>query len=521
MKYTARQVLEIKAIFLYAVTLFIIAGTAAFFQYISDVTLKDIIAPLVINSTTFVLALTIYLKKKLHKKTNIIPWLLGFITTSVPIIVKYNYGIKYGWTFAAESYNSSILLLVNIIILQLLFNRAIFIICSIYGFLNWIGFLYYAYISGAEFHFYAIVDGKPIHGMVVLREIYFIMLSMILAYIAYKNMSNINEYDTQTTKQSNIIKKQSEIQHEISEEIKSKMGDLLAQVDEQNLLVTKFNEKMQSQAATFEEVSATLEELRAAAETIHSSSVDQVSGNEKIGNIVDEFKSIKVETKVNLEKTYNEIETVVDKTNTTNESLKDVENTIGKIEEQSKSISDTVSLIVDIADRINLLSLNASIEAARAGEYGKGFAVVADEIGKLANQTSESIKEIEIVLSNSSKITNEGVKVITDTATSIKGLINNMVSSSDKISVLQKSVHTEENYLNAIDEQMVTTINLSKNIDLGTDEQKRAIHNASIAIEDVNSIVTGLVNDVKLLANTSENILTSATDLMEKSKQAI
>ncbi|NMM62779.1 methyl-accepting chemotaxis protein [Clostridium sp. P21] len=68
--------------------------------------------------------------------------------------------------------------------------------------------------------------------------------------------------------------------------------------------------------------------------------------------------------------------------------------TINEITALSEKINEVSSFIKDIADETKMLGLNASIEAARAGEYGRGFGVVAKEIGRLSEQSKNTIPKI-------------------------------------------------------------------------------------------------------------------------------
>jgi methyl-accepting chemotaxis protein len=65
-----------------------------------------------------------------------------------------------------------------------------------------------------------------------------------------------------------------------------------------------------------------------------------------------------------------------------------------ELESKTRHVHQITGIITSVAQRTNLLSLNASIEAARAGEAGRGFSVVADEIRKLAESAGRSAEEI-------------------------------------------------------------------------------------------------------------------------------
>jgi methyl-accepting chemotaxis protein len=68
---------------------------------------------------------------------------------------------------------------------------------------------------------------------------------------------------------------------------------------------------------------------------------------------------------------------------------------IGTLADKSQKTIEIIEAVKDVANRIHVLSLNASIEAAKAGAHGKGFAVVAGEMRRLAELAARAARQIK------------------------------------------------------------------------------------------------------------------------------
>jgi methyl-accepting chemotaxis protein len=517
---TARESLELEGSIIYFFCYLIISLLAALFQILAGQNAKTIAMPAFINCVVLFLAFLIYKRKKAGKSAMALSWSVAALTLVINSLVRYVYVRNFDWTYAAEGYHLAAITVASLVILQFLYSRRIYITMAFLLFLSWLAFMYLASGHGVDYYMFSMKDGKVYHGMMFLREIYFLVMMVLISIAVYFNIPIIKKFDKQTSLQQEIILTQSRNQSELSSEIHDNINDLFQRLEQQKLILDQFNEKMQEQASTYEEISATLEELQGASENIADSASTQIAGNSKMDEILSNLKAIKSETKVHLDETSSGIEQTVRNSKAGKDFLDRVEKAVEELNIQNDSIVSTINMIVDIADRINLLALNASIEAARAGDQGRGFAVVADEIGKLAVQTSDSVKEIMSITGKSTKTMTGTREVINSTIPLIMSMITKMEESSAKIEELQKSLKLEENQITEMIGQMGSTLTLSRNIATGTDEQKRAIENTNRAVENVNGIITAMVTGIHEIVESSDQIINNAGQLLDKAQKS-
>ena len=99
--------------------------------------------------------------------------------------------------------------------------------------------------------------------------------------------------------------------------------------------------------------------------------------------------------------------------------IQETSKNIKRLGESSQEIGGFVSLINDIADHTNTLSLNAAIQAAMAGDAGKGFAVVADEVHALAERSTDATRKIESLVKVIQRDINDAVSSMEQTTAEV------------------------------------------------------------------------------------------------------
>ena len=192
---------------------------------------------------------------------------------------------------------------------------------------------------------------------------------------------------------------------QISSHIQAGVQDIGGSTAEILASVSRHTESASLQSTAIAETSTTVNELRLAAEDtakMASEVADRASDSLQVSN---------------------EATTAVSAITSAMEEIRERVDAIARdivtLSERTQQIGEITATVNGLADKSNLLALNASIEAARAGEHGKGFAVVAEEVRKLAEQSKAATAQVESILGDVQTATSaavaasqEGTKVV-------------------------------------------------------------------------------------------------------------
>lgn len=172
------------------------------------------------------------------------------------------------------------------------------------------------------------------------------------------------------------------------------------------------------------------------------------------------------------------------------DATNEADTTISALAQSADEVGQIVELIQTIAQRTNLLALNASIEAARGGEAGRGFAVVASEVKELALQTSRATEQVAEQIRSMQDSTGASVSALRSIAGQVRELETTAISIAS-----------------AVDEQSVAGQDLARSID-----------RAARGTEEVSGHI-GEVRELSLSAGlAASQVLTSASEMEVQAK---
>lgn len=183
---------------------------------------------------------------------------------------------------------------------------------------------------------------------------------------------------------------------------------------------------------------------------------------------------------------------------------------VGKVREIS-SMSQEIS---EIANQINLLSLNAAIESARAGEAGRGFAVVASEVRKLSEHTSASVHNIQdlvgTVLSSVETLVQSSQDVIRFIEQEVLADYEVLAENCERYRLDAQQIHDVIIELSATSEEISASTNEVTEKTSGVADKIVA---SARTIEEISAQTTSILEHVNRMKNNSENNLSDMRNL--------
>ena len=233
------------------------------------------------------------------------------------------------------------------------------------------------------------------------------------------------------------------------------IGDFTSTKDSLEKIVTSLNETFYEIKEATIQVKGGSEQVAQTSKTISEGATEQASAIEELtasmGEITEKVKNSTGHAK-KTNQIVNELGLHIEESD---KKMTEMVSAMNEIEDSSKNIKEIINTIDTIAEQTNLLALNAAIEAARAGEAGKGFAVVAEEVRKLAEESSQAVKDTAELIESSIKSVEKGKEIADITAVSLEYVVEHT----------KEAVQLVDNITKLLEEQAISIEQINGGID--------------------------------------------------------
>lgn len=193
-------------------------------------------------------------------------------------------------------------------------------------------------------------------------------------------------------------------------------------------------------------------------------------------------------------------------------SIEDLSKDILEISSSTKKINDFVNIIDEIANSINLISINASIEAAHAGEVGKGFAVVAKEINNLAEKSKEATELIKGTTKDIRDKINGTIEILNETKEVSVKESKSVADTVDSLKIMREEINIMKDTIDSI-------VSSNEVVNSKKEEILVIVENGAAAMEEVAASTEEISALTQEELNSMEGIKNMASDLRRLSEK--